>query len=101
MKGSLDTSRSKSGANGHALSTSIVEANSLPESLIRSIETLGGKDISDAIQYLRLGTRTLKHDLLYRLFTVPGKYSFRRLSCFVDKEMKVRVVGILDLVKYL
>lgn len=49
-----------------------MDTNSLPASLIRLIETLGGKYISDAIQYLRLATRTLKHDLLYRLFIVPG-----------------------------
>ena len=82
MKGSLDTSISKSGANGHALSTSIVDANSLPESLIRSIERLGSKDISDAIQYLHLATRTLKHDLLYRLFTVPGNIILKDFPTF-------------------
>ena len=42
LRVSFDTYRSKSGPNGQALSSAISDARALPDSLIRSLEVMGG-----------------------------------------------------------
>lgn len=80
----------KSGPNGHALWTSLQDLNSLPESLVTSIKTIGGEVISERIDCLLKS----KHLLPFYLKQKPGK--FRKLTWFPDKEEKIRIIAIVD-----
>ncbi|AZT88622.1 RNA-dependent RNA polymerase [Loramyces juncicola mitovirus 1] len=85
----------KRGPNGHALTTSTIDANSLPETLITSLRWVGGDKIWLTIRALRvkvIGEFFMKYLKVDNIG--PGK--FRRISSFPDKEGKMRTIGILD-----
>lgn len=80
----------KSGPNGHALWTSLVDLSSLPETLKESLEVLGGKKFSSTLKVILKGYYLLSPILP----VLPGR--IRKISYFPDKENKVRVIAILD-----
>jgi len=82
---------SKSGPNGHALLNSLSDLYSLPSELIESIKQVGGKVLAGHIDYL-LSIKSQLGGLSFP--TKEGKY--RKIVSFPDKELKVRVVAILD-----
>lgn len=84
---------SKSGPNGQALWSSVLDLSVLPKSLVGSLTCLG-----DAVFNSKL-TLLLKYlKLILQLFPQHQKrpLELRRLSYFPDRENKVRVVAILD-----
>jgi len=77
---------------GNALWNSLTDLYGLPETLLESIKIVGGPKLANNIENLIKGRKLLAPVLK----TVTNDYSFRRLSSFPDKELKVRVIGILD-----
>lgn len=84
----------KSGPNGQALSTSLVDLVNLPDKLLQSLYSFGGETFTLKIQTLLKG---IKHDILRgpTFFPKQGK-EIRKLTYFPDREDKVRVVAIFD-----
>jgi len=82
----------KAGPNGHALHNSIVDLYLLPESLIQSIKVVGGEKLTLLIERL---VHPASRTLLSTIVPTTGK-RIRKLSSFSDKEMKVRVIAVLD-----
>jgi hypothetical protein len=75
----------------NALWSCFVDLYNLPESLIESLKVIGGIKFSSTIDLL------LKAKPLLSLrFPVEANKVYRKLSSFPDKELKVRVIGILD-----
>jgi len=94
LQAKLNHYRTKKGPNGHSLSTSVIDANNLPDSLINSLKTVGGPLLSGTVKDLR--NQSFLYYFLSRYMKIFGGTSFRRLSYFPDKEGKTRVIGILD-----
>jgi len=94
LRANLKTYRSKSGPNGHALLTCLSDYKALPESLIKSLEILGGLKFKYILSVALKSKYTL--EFLKRFMTIKDDGEFRRLSFFSDKEGKTRIVGILD-----
>jgi len=86
--------RTKKGPNGHSLSTSVIDANNLPQSLLTSLKLVGGPFLHESVEHLR--NKFFLNYFLSRYMPIVGGKSFRRLSYFPDKEGKTRVIGILD-----
>jgi len=90
---------SKSGPNGHALWSSLIDLETLPDSLVESISILGGMDLREKITTLREG---IKLKLIPKPLVLSGslppnrRKRLRKLSYFPDKEGKMRIIGILD-----
>jgi hypothetical protein len=87
----------KAGPNAVALVSAMVDAHILPESLIKSIEVIGGKDLIEKLNEIR------KFDLsaiaeTYKIKKVlNGKpLSIRKLSIVDAPERKSRIIAILD-----
>jgi len=96
MRVSFDTYRSKSGPNGHALATSFIDAQALPASLVKSLETISGPQVGHLV---RVAGNSIVHRFLKMFLKIKVKTKnpvIRRLGVFKDKEAKMRVVGILD-----
>lgn len=83
----------KAGPNGQALWTSLVDLKLLSENanLVEALKLVGGKKFSSCLE-LYITSLPLLPECL---FPVEGR-SLRRLSYFPDKELKVRVVAVLD-----
>lgn len=87
----------KSGPNGQALLTSLVDLSALPPSLYDDITIIGGSPLKSIMDKLK--------DPIYKemnycqiwntLMSIKGD-KIRKLSYFSDKEGKTRVIGILD-----
>nr|UUW21464.1 MAG: RNA-dependent RNA polymerase [Xiaogan mito-like virus 1] len=97
-KEGYETFRSKSGPNGHALSSSLADAHLISGNsrLMDSLKKVGGPKLPFLI-------KGLSHPI-FREFLSSQKIpnlklegsSIRRISCFKDKEDKMRYIGILD-----
>jgi hypothetical protein len=81
----------KSGPNGHALYSSTQDLFTLPPELVEDIKRIGGPELSLRMEGLITGKRVLASIGL----PVEGK-SFRKITWFPDREMKVRVIAIGD-----
>jgi len=90
----LEQYRTKSGPNGHALSTSALDAQALPSTLFDQLKRVGGPDLAVSMRLMR--NQNFLYYYYSRFMQVIGNSSFRRLSAFPDKEGKTRVIGILD-----
>jgi len=87
---------SKSGPQGQALYSSLIDLQVLPESLIESIKCLGGPKLTENINTVQELLKTVP-ELGYLLWTrIPSVPVFRKISYFPDKELKVRVIAQLD-----
>jgi len=90
--------RVTNGPNGHALGSALLDAKALPASLVKELGVLAGPRLENLI------ASYYSHPIVLRFFMsldivkakIKDRGSFRRLSCFPDKENKVRTVGILD-----
>lgn len=85
----------RSGPNGHALATWIIDLLLLPERIVEAIKILGGERISTFIDEAK------KEESLFKTFVPPkvlvkSKFYIRRIQAFADKEGKTRVIAILD-----
>jgi hypothetical protein len=80
----------KAGPNGHAISTSLADLFTLPESLRESIGVVGGEVLKGRMDLLLSSSETLKGR-----FRRNGEL-FRKLFHFSDIEDKVRVIAIGD-----
>lgn len=81
----------KSGPNGHALSSWLTDLKALPQSLLDAIGELGGAKM---ITFL---STALSHvSVLEGFFPSTSGGKVRKLSSFPDKEGKTRIVGIGD-----
>lgn len=83
----------KSGPNGQALASCLVDLNSLPKSLWDTLKSLGGKAF-------RVKATWLKHKDFQSFYNhswplVKGD-KFRKLAFFSDKETKTRTIAIMD-----
>jgi hypothetical protein len=92
--------RSKAGPNGHALVSSYIDGQALPQDLKNDLVTLGGKPM---VNFLMVSTHPRMWNFLKDNFTSLSAiiikkrpYLYRKISYFADKENKVRIVGILD-----
>lgn len=82
----------KKGPNGHAMWTSLKDANALPESLVTSIGVLAGPDLEKKIRALRNDPSRFAG-----IFPLPTDIDhIRRVTGIQDKEGKTRVIAILD-----
>lgn len=83
----------KAGPNGHALGTSMVDFKLLLQhtKLVKCIKIVGGPKLENNINVLEAQIDNLPKSLFHK----EGKI-LRRLTYFADKEMKVRIVAILD-----
>lgn len=87
---------SASGPVGHAVASAMFDLTILPESLVESIGKMGGTKIIRKIQTLRK-VFPLRPNLIPENITIPKTGArFRKLVYFPDKELKVRVVAVLD-----
>jgi len=84
---------SKSGPNGHALATSLADLSliRLNKRLLDSICLVGGPKLTERITGL-----LSQFDFLESCYPKYTPYRLRKLSYFSDKELKVRVIAILD-----
>jgi hypothetical protein len=90
--------RTKSGPNGHSLNTSILDLRSLTPKLKSNLEILGGEALT---KMLYVNSHSRMQRFLFKYFgPLHGKENvkayFRKLSYFPDRELKVRVIGVLD-----
>lgn len=92
----------KSGPLGHALGSSMEELFILPKSLIQSLEIMGGEKFTEHIRNL-LGATDLRDwfrnywgKFLSKIHSSSETGTFRKITYFPDKEMKVRVIAQLD-----
>lgn len=93
----LETFSTKSGPNGHALNTSVIDASLMPQSLIDSLVIMGGPKIGAVLRKLREPVITeFCNSVIPILSDKPRKYGIRRLTWFGDKENKVRVIALFD-----
>lgn len=81
----------KSGPTGHALSSWYQDFLNLPDRLKQDIKVLGGPVLARLIDLYEESK-----DILSYLFKVGEKTTFRKLSCFPDREGKTRVIAIGD-----
>lgn len=82
----------KSGPNGQALWTSLIDLESLPETLVKDLKILGGKNFTEKINILKKASE---------LQILPGILPkgcgrIRKLVYFPEMEGKTRVVAELD-----
>lgn len=84
----------KSGPNGHALWSSIVDFTALDSNLRADIEYIGGDKIQSHFKKLDILLPYLKK--MTFLFTQLKDPKLRKLVSFPEKEDKVRVVALLD-----
>jgi len=84
---------SKSGPNGQALITAIADLRLilLDKKLLDSICLVGGEKLAGRIRGL-----ASQFSFLERCYPKYPSYSLRKITYFSDKEMKVRVIAILD-----
>lgn len=88
----------KSGPNGQALYTSLIDFQILPEKLLKNIKILGGPTLSEKMDTLSELLKTvpeLGHLILTRVSSILNP-RIRKISFFGDKELKVRVIAQLD-----
>jgi hypothetical protein len=87
----------KSGPNGQAILTAMVDLLALPSTLLEDIKLLGGKLLQDNIdESLAEFHNGLNLAQIFNcVFELKGD-QFRKLSFFGDKEGKTRVIAILD-----
>jgi len=83
----------KAGPNGHALLYGLTDLYGMPESLRASICNIGGPKLTKIIDRL---VHPGAKELLSRIAPLKKGFCLRRLASFPDKEMKVRIVAILD-----
>jgi len=87
----------KSGPNGHALWTAMVDYVNLPESLKNSLLFIGGPLLAEKFSVLDRALNYLPSKILFGLTEKVRKLPLiRKLTYFPDKEAKVRVVAIGD-----
>jgi hypothetical protein len=85
---------SKKGPTGlQSLVSVTLDSKNLPESLIDSIEVIGGTDLGSKLRLVRENSEIYGKHLNQPL---EGKPTFRKLSYFPDKEGKTRVIAIGD-----
>lgn len=96
LNANLHAFRSKAGPNGHALSSSIADANMLTPEQITDIMLLGGPKLQFLLNSLRYQPIVDFFKGLKNSFIKTEGTTSRRISCFNDKEDKVRYIGILD-----
>jgi len=84
---------SKSGPNGQALITSVADLKLilLNKRLLESICIVGGEKLTTRITGL-----ASQFDFLWSKYPRYPSTTLRKLSYFPDKELKVRVIAILD-----
>lgn len=90
---------SKSGPNGHALWTSMLDYQLIRDipSLFESIKTLGGSKLSEVMDKLSFpGFAEEFNKFVAMKPSNSNNLKFRRLVNFSDKEDKVRIIAILD-----
>lgn len=83
----------KTGPNGPALLSSIIELHHLPESLIKAIGLMGGSNLLSRMETLKSAIPLDKWADNFKLRVSP---SIRKLSVIHDPEAKERVIAILD-----
>lgn len=83
------------GKYGNATWTSLCDLFSLPESLLAEIRILGGPKMVEALDSLTSNRDLIENELSPFLMKIR-KSPIRRLVAFGDKELKVRIVAILD-----
>jgi hypothetical protein len=66
----------------------------LPDSLIKSIKTVGGSILSEKIDTLKKAVEIIPE--LSQLINIDKTNNIRKISYFPDKELKVRVIAIGD-----
>lgn len=100
LEAKTDVYRSKAGPNGHALVSAYIDAQALPDDLIKDLIILGGSPIKSIITSTRDSVMwNYFKDNFPPLISILKKGKppiYRKLSFFADKENKVRVIGILD-----
>jgi len=79
-------------SSGNALWTSLSDFFSLPTSVVSDLVSLGGPRFAEAVDVLSSNKDIIIDDLGFPVKESP----LRRLVSFGDKELKVRIVGILD-----
>jgi len=82
----------KSGPNGLAMISSLVDLSLLSERQIDLIKIVAGSDLVSKIEHLK----SVSVPKWIELFGLKPKWVLSKLSLIYDKEAKVRVVGILD-----
>lgn len=80
----------KSGPNRHALSSCYQDLWEFPKQLLESIKVLGGSGLSEL-----LDTYIESKPIIAGFWKVIGK-SYRKITYFLDKEDKTRVIAICD-----
>jgi hypothetical protein len=83
-----------SSLKSNALWSCFIDLYNLPESLIESLKIIGGEKFSKAIDLLIRAKPLLQSLGVFPIGEANSVY--RKLSSFPDKELKVRVIGILD-----
>jgi len=83
LRANLETFRSKSGPNGHALSSSILDARALDPKLISNLEVMGGPRLGYIIRAMRENVvLDFFKELKYPYILTEGKGLFRKISSF-------------------
>jgi len=86
------TTKSGPSKGGNALWTSMLDLFCLPETVIHNIKIIGGPKLSKIIDLL-----LTSQDILNRLPILMGVGErYRKLIWFPDKELKTRIIAILD-----
>jgi len=84
----------KQGPNGFTLSSLVWDAKSLVEDQVKALEILGGRKVTDSVNFIRYQsdeTLSILHPLK------PGKgITSRRIAVFPDMEGKTRIIAELD-----
>jgi hypothetical protein len=80
----------------NALWVSMVEVMALPVSLVESIKILGGEVLALRIQTLRDNYELLRKVLDILPFWKGEPVTLRRICSFPDKELKIRIIALLD-----
>lgn len=92
----MEAYRTKKGPNGHSLSTSAIDAQALPQNLVKSLIKMGGPHLDFTLNYVMRNQNFLYYYYSRFMKVVSSSNIIRRLSYFPDKEGKTRVIGILD-----
>jgi len=86
----------KSGPNGQALLTSLLDLTLLPDSLLKSIYQVGGEALKEYINNFLPYIKSNVIEANCKALGLKPKGLIRRLALVQDPEAKCRIVGILD-----
>lgn len=82
----------KAGPNSLAVKGSLLDAHLLPDNLIKDIGILAGKELSEAIDHVRM----FDLDAIKEHVGGKPKMLLRKLSLILEPESKIRIIAILD-----